>query len=226
MLNLISLSGPVGSGKTVQVNALHYILRERGYKVTVTYLKVMNIFSYFILVLLYKIVQKEGNNTSIWRFLFKKKKDIIEKLFNLLAILDCISISIKFLFRIYIPLLLGNTVLVEEYIPAIISDYLSFKARGLWGLGGNLIISLAQRYHLMVHERTCFVYLYAPISILRKRWLIRGTTPEKDEYIKIQQLMLRKIIHQLKGNCIFEISTAHRPISLTAQEILNYLGKL
>lgn len=223
MPSLIILSGLVGSGKSTQGSILHDVLRRRGTRVTKTYLKTMNILSHILIVFILKIIGEKSNGMSPWRFLAERRRTLVKKLFNLLVIADCISLSIKFLIRIYIPLLMNNSVIVEEYLSSTIADYISFKSRGLWGSWGGLIISLAQRYHAMVREMSYFIYLYAPQSILRERWRSRGTLFERNGYLEMQQRILRGVIRQLGGACYLEISTAYRPPYSVTKEILGHL---
>lgn len=220
---LIILSGPVGSGKSTQKNAIIHILRRRGHKATGVYLKSLNLLSHGAVAFVSMVAGvRRDDKRSLWRVLVEERKHLVKKIFSILSLLDLISMSVKFLLNVYVPLLVGRFVVVEEYFPSTLLDYILFRKMGLRSRFDNIIVVLAQRYHSIVAERSCFIYLYASESTLKRRWESRGTY-ERDEYLHLQQRMLKKIINQFDRRCYVEIST-EEPLSLTTRRIARMLG--
>jgi hypothetical protein len=87
-------------------------------------LKTNQLLAFTLVTLLSRIVASKRKDVSPIRALIEERPVLFRKIFRLWLGLDLISITLKFLASIYLPLRLGYIVLVEECIPATISDYI------------------------------------------------------------------------------------------------------
>lgn len=94
---IITFMGPVGVGKSNQIKLLQNYFLSNKNKVVTTFIKSSHLLAYLIL-----------------KFLRLLHKDVDKNLLSLLYLLDVISISVKFLFKVYIPFHLGFIILIEE----------------------------------------------------------------------------------------------------------------
>jgi hypothetical protein len=88
-----------------------------------SFLKTGHLFAFILETSLAKIVANKRNDVFPIRALVEERPTLFRRIFRLWLGLDLISITLKFLACIYLPLKLGYTMLTEEYIPATISDY-------------------------------------------------------------------------------------------------------
>jgi len=213
----VAFIGTVGSGKSTQIRLLARELKHDGIKVKVSFLKTGHLFAYLLEVILAKILVSWRKDVSPIRALIEEKPHILRKIFRLWLGLDIISIVMKFLFSIYFPLKLGYVVLVEEYIPAAISDYLwlsrmiNFKLKPK-----SFAIALLIRL-MALGGPTHIVFLDANDDELRRRWKHRGSPDERGDYLNMQRTILLRISRALSCNGVLYVrdqttETAHRLI--------------
>jgi len=182
---IIAFIGTVGAGKTTHMKLLAEHLRSNRLKVKITWLKVGHLWAYPFYML-----------ASMGWPIFKNKW-----IFKMWVVLDMLAISLKFLISIWIPLKVGRIVLVEEYLPAIVADYLhiarinGYLPRDIWGLPFI--------YRLAMLAPFTSVFLDADDNVLRERWRLRGTPNEKPGYIFMQRKLLLPLTKLLSRSFIY-----------------------
>jgi len=208
---LIVFVGPVGAGKSTHVRLLCLYLRRRGLKVRMCFLKTNHLFAYILVVFLVSLLVKERSGVYPIRALIEEKPHIFRRIFRLWLLLDLISITIKFLLYVCIPLRLGYVVLVEEYIPAIVFDYVylsktvKFPSRKL-SFALNYVLRL-----LNLCRPTQTFFLDSEGSELSLRWKLRGSPSEREDYVRIQRSLLFKL-SKTSTNEFFYLNTQGKTI--------------
>ncbi|MEM0216796.1 MAG: hypothetical protein QW612_04565 [Candidatus Bathyarchaeia archaeon] len=204
---LIAFVGTVGSGKSTHMKLLAANFRSKGLKVKVTLLKVGNLWAYP----LYKMA-------SIGWPIFKNRC-----LFKLWIFLDILAVSLKFLILIWLPFKAGHIVLVEEYLPAIVADYLHI-ARINGHPPKGVIATIAYIHRLAILAPFTSVFLNANDTILKERWKLRDTPSEKPEYLSMQRKLLLSLTKLLSHHTIY-IDTSDSTVKDISHS-LEYLIKL
>jgi len=219
---LIVFIGPVGSGKSTHIKFLYSKLKGRGLKVRMSFLKTGHILAFILEIFLAKIVAGKRKDVYPIRALVEEKPSLLKKLFGLWLVLDLISVTMKFLVSIYVPLKLGYTVLVEEYIPATISDYIYLSKIIKLPLKVN---SFAINFLLKL-MRLCapkqIVFLDAENTKLIYRWKLRRSFGEREDYLLMQRTILMQISKRLSYEFLY-INTGSKTIEETHKLILNHL---
>jgi len=111
---IITFMGPVGVGKSTQIQLLKKYLRSRNINVSVTFLKSSHAMSYVIQRMLVVLGVRETAQYFKGSSRIYPRKEVMKRLFALWCLLDSFSISLKFFFTVYLPHKLGFTVLIEE----------------------------------------------------------------------------------------------------------------
>lgn len=183
--NVIAFVGTVGAGKSTGIIFLDKYFKFKGFKVKITQFKVGNLWAYP----LYKLASM---GLPIFRNNF---------LLKLWIILDIFAISLKFLISIWLPFKAGRIVLVEEYLPATIADYIhiarinGYKLKDVRGI-------IAYIYRLSASVPFTSIFLDANDVTLRKRWKLRGTPDEKPDYLIMQRKVLFSLTKLLSSHLV------------------------
>jgi len=222
--HLIVFVGTVGSGKSTQMKLLASELRKKGLKIKTTFLKTNHLLARLLtLILAYILISK--NDVYPVRALIEDKPMIFKRLFKLWLVLDLFSISLRFLSTIFLPVKMGYIILVEEYIPATISDYIYLnKAIGL----PRETLSFAVRFMLRlmhVGNPTQVIFLDARLETLDLRWKSRGSLDEKPDYLQMQRTTLLSLSRMLSSHRMLYMDTTNRNIRETHNLIVNRLAK-
>ena len=222
---IVAFIGTVGAGKSTQMKLLASELRKKGLKIRTTFLKSNHLFGRLLTLLLARILVKGKKDVYPIRALIENKPIIFKGLFKLWLILDLFSISIRFLSTISIPVKMGYTVLVEEYAPATISDYIYLgKAIGL----PRETSFFAIRYiSTLMHagEMTHVIFLDARVDVLELRWKSRGTLNEKPDYIQMQRTTLLSLSKMFSSYEVLYIDTTNRNIRETHEMIVKHFAE-
>lgn len=221
---LIAFLGTVGAGKTTQINALATRLREKNRKVKTTFLLSGHIFAYFLEVFLVKIVKHKERDVYPIRTLFEEKPELFRSVFKIWMILDIISISIKYLIEIYIPSKLGYTVIVEEYLPSSIVDYLylSKKINLEKELPTELLEFLLKLIYLI--KPIQIIFLDAKDEVLVARWQRRGSPIQRPDYIKAKRTILQRIIKNISLSESLFLETGDKDIAEINEKIVRWVS--
>jgi len=215
--------GTVGSGKSTHMRLLCSKLKQKGLKTKMSFLKTGHLFAFILEILLARIVTSKRKDMFPIRSLVEERPNLFRRIFRLWFGLDLISITLKFLAGIYFPLKLGYIVLVEEYIPATISDYIYLSRIINFPLRVN---SFAINYLLRLMNLcgpTQIIFLDAKNDELRIRWKLRKSFDEKEDYLQMQRTLLLQISKELSSMNFIYIDTRAKTLVETQKLIISQL---
>ena len=218
---VIVFAGTVGSGKSTQMRLLASMLKRRRVKVKISFLKTGHILAYFLEIILAKMLTKRRDVSPI-RALVEEKSYIFRKLFKLWLYLDVVSIAVKFLFSVFVPLKLGYVVLVEEYIPATIADYIYLsRIIGFALKPKSFTITFLLRLMYM-GGFTHTIFTDAENDVLKSRQRRRGSFEEREDYLNMQRNSLLSISRKLSNRLLY-LNTEKQAVEETHRLIRNWL---
>lgn len=223
-VKVVTFAGTVGAGKSTQMRLLALMLKHKRLRVKITFIKTGHMLAY-LLILLLKRVLRGKNDVSPIRALIEYRPVVFMKLFRLWLILDMLSISARFMLAVYFPSKMGHVILVEEYIPASIADYVylaktvNFPVRSTF-----FIVNYMLRLHNLCRP-VLTIFLDACDSCLADRWRQRGSLREKLDYLVMQRTLLLNISKNLSDHFIY-INTSNKTIKEVHELIANYLKDL
>jgi thymidylate kinase len=221
---VIVFAGTVGAGKSTQMIHLGSKLKANRLKVKTASLKSGHLFAYFLETTVARILTGRKDVYPL-RALIEEQPHLFKKLFSLWLVLDLISISIKFLLNIYVPIQIGYVVLVEEYIPATLADYV-YLTKAI-GLSKTRVLSFALNFlpRLMhLADPTQIIFLDAPPDTLKSRWQFRMSPDEKSDYIFMQRKLLLSICRDLSSKFSY-IDTNEHSSEETRDLVLDHIIK-
>jgi thymidylate kinase len=220
---VIAFIGTVGSGKSTHMKILYSKLKQGGFRVWISYLKRGHLLASLLENLLAKMLAGKRKDMYPIRALLEERPTLLKRIFRLLLSLDLISITLKFLTDIYLPLRLGYIVLVEEYIPATISDYIYLSRVINSPLKVN---SFAINYLLrliILRGPIQIVFLDAKDDELKRRWRLRGSPDERKDYLQMQRTLLLQMSRVLSSNGLIYVNTSSRTLRETQELITSGL---
>jgi hypothetical protein len=220
---VIAFIGTVGSGKSTHMKLLYSKLKQKGLKTKISVLKTGHLFAFVLESFLAKMLAGSRKDVFPIRAIVEEKPHVFKKVFRLWLDLDLISVTIKFLTGIYLPLRLGYIVLVEEYIPATISDYIYLSKIVNFPLKMN---SFTIKYLLTLMNLcnpTQIVFLDARDSELRIRWKLRGSFDEREDYLQMQRALLLQMSRELSSNGLIYMNTETKTLAETQELIMSHL---
>jgi hypothetical protein len=188
-----------------------------------SFLKTGHLFAFILEISLAKIVANKRKDVFPIRALVEERPILFRRIFRLWLGLDLISITLKFLAGIYLPLKLGYIVLIEEYIPATISDYVYLSKIVNFPLNVN---SFAINYLLKLMNScgpTQIIFLDAKDDELKTRWKLRGCFDEREDYLQMQRTLLLQISRELSPNGLIYINTGTKTLMETQKLIMSHL---
>ncbi len=223
---IVTFVGLVGAGKSTHIKLLCRALRKNGVNPKVSWLKTNHLFAYILLYLMSRITTGRRTAYIIRGFLTYHKR-LFDRIYNIWLALDLISILLKYIATILIPLRLGRIILVEEYVPAILADLYYFNYR-LKRKSKPWIARLYETILLSIYgkHKNIIIYLYADPQVLRERWIKRGTPIEDLAYLLFQEKILRKLVMRLPAEKRIFINTSHRSPIEVHNEIYRSLIQL
>ncbi len=214
--------GPVGVGKSTHIRLLASKFDGMGLKVRRTSLKTNHWFARALTFSVARILSGRKRDVHYVRVLTDENPKIFKELFKLWLSLDLISVSIQFLFAIYLPLIMGYTVLVEEYIPATIADYM-YVAQTI-GLPPEAVSSAIGFVSKLMYSvgPTRVIFLDADTKELKLRWLSRGSSEERIDYLSMQRSILRSLSTKLFPNEAFYANTTDQRVEETQSLVASF----
>ncbi|MEM1510034.1 MAG: hypothetical protein QW096_09245 [Thermofilaceae archaeon] len=220
--HVIVFAGTVGAGKSTQMRLLASALRMKGLRVKTTFLLKGHLLSYFLEIILAKILCKREHASSM-RALLDESPYRFKKLFKVWLAFDVLSTCLKFLFSILIPLKLGYFILVEEYIPSTVSNYLYYcQCLRLPITTINFPSNLLLR--LMLSIPTHVIFLDSCSEALKSRWKARMSPIEKDSYIYMRRKVTLPLLQTLLPGKTLYLRTDNQTIYETFKSIREWLG--
>lgn len=222
--NLLVFVGTVGSGKSTQIEKLSSKLESEEYRVKKYFLKTGHLFAYIFEVLLAHLFVTEKQDVSPIRTLLTERPEVFKRLFGIWIFLDLISITAKFIVKIYIPLKLGYTLLIEEYIPAILADYIHIsKSINLEPGAISFPIGLISKLAYLAEPMTV-IYLDADTKELSSRWKNRGSRKEVSKYLQMQRSLLLALSKKFSSEKLVHVNTTNQTVLETLEEITKELN--
>lgn len=223
---IITFVGLVGAGKSTHIRLLSRTLRRSGSTPKISWLKTNHLFAYILLYLLSRIVTIRKPDYLIRVFLTYHRR-LFDRIYNVWLALDLISMLVRYITTILLPLKLGRIILVEEYVPAILADLHYFNYR-LKRKRKPWIARLYETILLAIYNKhkNIVVYIYADPQVLHKRWIKRGTPIEDLTYILFQEKILKKLAMILPAEKRIFINTSHRSLIEVHNEIYGSLIQL
>jgi thymidylate kinase len=215
--------GTVGSGKSTHMRLLYSKLKQKRLRTKLSALKSNELLASILVILLTKIVASKRKDVFPIRALIEERPTLFRKILRLWLALDIISITLKFLISIYLPLRLGYIVLVEECIPATISDYIYLSRFVNFPLKMN---SFTINYLLRLMNLcrpTQIIFLDAKDDELRIRWKLRKSFGEKEDYLQMQRTLLLQISKKLSSLNFIYINTETKALEETQILIISQL---
>jgi hypothetical protein len=186
-------------------------------------MKTGHLFAFIFEILLAKIFTSRRRNVFPIRAFLEERPTLFKRIFRLWLGLDLISITLKFLTDIYLPLRLGYIVLVEEYIPATISDYIYLSRV----INSPLKVNSFAINYLLRLMILCgpiqIVFLDAKDDELKRRWRLRGSPDERKDYLQMQRTLLLQMSRVLSSNGLIYVNTSSRTLRETQELITSGL---
>lgn len=180
-VKIIAIIGPVGVGKTTIRKYLVLRLKERGVRIKESSIRLNHLFAYLYLLLVVRILNYKGSEPI--STLGKYNPQVFVKLFSLWKHIMLLSLLIKYLISIYIPLkIFRKNVIVEDYLLVTICD-LVWVATWFNIPPESLLNELSVLLKFLVKLPMKIVHLKATYENLVKRWFIRGSFERDKVYM-------------------------------------------
>lgn len=211
---IIVFIGPPGSGKTTQMYMLSRVLSNRGERNNILCLKRGLLATFLERVLVILIYGKESQHLYPMEILLRGAKDKLKRIVSLWYTINTFEIVIRLLILMVINKIFKRFLLIEEYIPAIIIDYLYVALRiktPITAIKRN--IDILVRFFLKVYPLRMII-LTASIQELIHRWRKRGRAEYSRAYIFIQRILftLIEILVHHPNKDILIIDTTNKSI--------------
>lgn len=220
---VIAFVGLVGGGKSTHIGLLASRLGKNKLKVKTASLKTNHYFASVLILILAQMLVRKRKDVSRIRALFEDKPMVFRRLFKLWLYLDFVSVSIQFLLTIYVPLRAGYAVLVEEYIPATIADYI-YIGRIMDLPSRNFSFTLNFMLRLMhLAGPTQLIFFDADADTLKFRWKYRRSLEEKYDYLFMQRSTLLSLSKKLSSPEVLYVNTTNQTIRETHEAIISHL---
>ncbi len=223
---LIIFLGPVGVGKSTVIDVLtSYMLRSVNARIHRTFIKSFHGLSYALWVFIAKLLGLPRDYAPWYSVPMRGYVDVARILSLLSASIDAlVNMPLKILI-IKMLKLMGYTVISEEYLHSTIIDYLytyahlNIKSRLYTILPLIILYSLALK-----HKPDIAIILDSSMDEVMKRWTVRGYGDPQLKYIKMQNLLIRRL---LKGSFptlnAYVIDTSNMSVRETVSKVIKIL---
>jgi uncharacterized membrane protein len=200
-------------------------LRASGKRAKMTSMKTGCGLSSFLIFVLARLTVPQKKNVFPIRALMEERCMLFRKLFRLWLALDISSVFVEFLVRVYVPIKIGYIVIVEEFIPGTITDYLHLCAFLKLPIHRILTATNLLKQLVAFCGQTKLVFLDADDAELRHRWMQRSSLAEKDDYLQFQRVVLPDVARWMFGAEPRFIDTTGRTLVETHQIIMRHLER-
>jgi hypothetical protein len=223
LLRIVVFAGTVGAGKSTQMKILRRELENRKLRVKTTFIKSGHLIVNIWETLLARLLTSNRHDVHPTTALIEERPLVLKGLFRLLVILDVFCVYLKFLITVYIPVRIGFIVLVEEYIPATIADYVYLaKAIGQQPIRLTFPSDLLLRL-IGANTPVEIVFLDASDETLCFRWAKRKSFSEKKDYLHMQRTLIPLLLNSIMPNHVLYLDTTRKTIEETNSLVLHYL---
>ncbi len=212
---LIVFAGTVGAGKSTHLRLLHQHLVKRGVNTKKACLKTGNLMGYAFLKILSSMLVVKKSDVPLITVINESYPTLFRACGFLFTLIDALSLVVKDLISIKLPLMLGRFVLVEEYLPATVLDYLIlFRVRKVISRKSfNIIYKLCASLSASCTQGQNVTFFFdASNDVLFKRYRSRGSFMEKRLYLDMQRRLLPHLYSRLLGGQIVFIDTSSNSI--------------
>jgi hypothetical protein len=220
---VIVFVGTVGAGKSTHARLLCLKLKRKGLKTKVSSLKTGHLFAFILEIFLAKIIASKRKDAFPIRILVEERPNLFRRIFRLWLSLDLVSITIKFLASIYLPLKLGYVLLVEEFTPATISDYIYLSRIINFPLKMNSFVVNYLVRLINLCSPTQIIFLDAKNDELKIRWKLRGSFDEREDYLHMQRTLLLQISRKLSTIKLIYVNTGSKTLTESQEIIMSRL---
>ena len=227
-LKLVIFAGTVGAGKSTHLRLLQNYLLKKGIATKATSLKSAHLFAHSLLWIIAKLYSIRKSNLPIITAINETYPTLFKSFSFLFTFLDALSIVIKDLINIQLPLKFGKMVLVEEYLPATVLDYfVMFRVRKVIPYKYfNFIYKLCARILALAKHQGSLVFFFdAPNALLYKRYKDERYFVERKTYLDLQRKLLPRLYSNLLKDRIIYVITSN-PISQVQHVIRNEIDKV
>ena len=114
---IITVIGPVGVGKSTQIQLLRNFFSANKLKNVTTYIKSVHGLTFFLSYIIRKLTKDKMD----------LRKKIHQRINKVWIISESISITMKFLLLVYLPYQLGYSIIIEEGLKMTIANYQHFR---------------------------------------------------------------------------------------------------
>ncbi|MEM1673036.1 MAG: hypothetical protein QXY55_06285 [Candidatus Korarchaeota archaeon] len=210
MYRLIYFFGPDGTGKTTHADLIAARLRSMGFKVWRTSVKQHHTIAHLIL----KLMEKAGYDIRMINY-YGFYKELANKMNLIWKFIEIISFFIAWIYRIYLPYLLGYIVVCDRYVldTLVTLSYFLKEPKFITSKFARLLIKLIPKNSLLF-------YLEADTRSIVLRKLDEPLTLELIEYYKRMYALLIKI-YGIKVN---NINTESEAVQSVHKKIAGLLG--
>lgn len=209
---LIAFFGPDGTGKSTHAKLLVDYLQSHKVKVKKAWIRSPHTVAYLLSYFFVKIGFCRTDSNPFGR---RKKFPAVHTSKSLRlfwAIIEMLSVIPLIVYRVYIPLFLGYTVIAERYVVDTVVNvaYYTNDLRFLKSSTAKLLLRL-------IPKNTIFIYLDSDYSTLISR---RGRNVESYDFFRFQ-----RIGYEIIGNSlgVILINTSKNSIEQTSTKILHRL---
>jgi thymidylate kinase len=212
---LIAFFGPDGSGKSTQVKLLAHRLEDCDERVRVVWIRSSHTLAFllsqfFLRVGFYRVVSNEyGRETKIPAVQVNSDLRVFWSMLELLSVVPII------LFRVYLPLSLGYTVIAERYVLDTIVS-IAYSTDNM-----KFLTSRMARFLLhFIPRDTIFIHLDSSYAVIEKR---RGSLTDPCHFLEFQKVGY-KMLGELVGAS--PIDTSYMSVADTSNRIVEHVAKL
>jgi len=218
---IITFMGPVGVGKSAQIQLLKEHLQSKDVKVSATYLKSSHALSHIVWKALIVLGACETVHYTEGSRRIYPRKEVMRRLFLLWRLLDSFSISLKFFFMVYMPYKLGFTLLIEEGLAMTIYTYVESLPRffNVEPKALKLPACLLEWAEGQHHLNIILDASNKELDIRRKNRSFRRE--ELNEFITMQ----RKWMQSLDLHDTISIETSDKPLSTIHKSIIDIVDR-
>ncbi|MGD0329216.1 MAG: hypothetical protein ABSB40_02075 [Nitrososphaeria archaeon] len=230
-MSVLVFLGTVGVGKSTQIRLLESRLKSDGFKVRKTFLKTNHLLAYLLNIFLVELLVKDKEHSYPIRTLIENKPELTKKILRLWLTLDLISLSILFFLKIFIPIKRGRIVIVEEYFPAAISDYM-YLARSIGYPIKDLSFAINYMQKLSyLGGSYLIIFLDTNTKDLLTHWMNRNIRAElytniliAPDYIGMQRSVLLNISKKLCSKLLY-LRIDNKTIKEIQKIIIEFLNR-